>query len=129
MSPAVRGGCQRGWGRLPSVTHAIETGTWRQWDSGWAFAGRPGGGGGGTSPCSNASLGLPPPLLQTKGTIVGKNEIYHRENLIESENLRTTFGTPIVGSPRPPLIFPCVWGNTRVGSTAHRPGGVLDAGA
>ena len=26
---AVRGGCQSGWGRLLSVTHAMEAGTWR----------------------------------------------------------------------------------------------------
>ena len=33
---AVEGGCQSGWGRLLSVTTAIEPGTWRQGDSGWA---------------------------------------------------------------------------------------------
>ena len=33
---AVGGGCQSGWGRSLSVTNAIETGTWRQGDSGWA---------------------------------------------------------------------------------------------
>ena len=33
---AVAGGCQSGWGRLLSVTNAIEAGTWRQGDSGWA---------------------------------------------------------------------------------------------
>ena len=38
--------CQSGWGRLLSVTNAIEAGTWRHGDSGWAEAGRPGGGGG-----------------------------------------------------------------------------------
>ena len=53
---AVGGGCQSGWGRLLSVTNAIEAGTWRQGDSGWALAGRFGGGGGGTYPPSNASL-------------------------------------------------------------------------
>ena len=53
---AVGGGCQSGWGRLLSVTNAIEAGAWRQGDSGWAYAGRPGGGGGGGSPHSNASL-------------------------------------------------------------------------
>ena len=31
---AVGGGCQSGWGRLLSVTNAIEAGTWRQ--GGWA---------------------------------------------------------------------------------------------
>ena len=30
---AVGGGCQSGWGRLLSVTNAIEAGTWRQGDS------------------------------------------------------------------------------------------------
>ena len=33
---AVGGSCQSGWGRLLSVTNAIEAGTWRQGDSGWA---------------------------------------------------------------------------------------------
>ena len=33
---AVGGGCQSGWGRLLSDTNAIEAGTWRQGDSGWA---------------------------------------------------------------------------------------------
>ena len=26
---AVGGGCQSGWGRLPSITNAVEPGTWR----------------------------------------------------------------------------------------------------
>ena len=38
---AIGGGCQSGWGRLLSVTNAIEAGTWRSGDSGWARAGRP----------------------------------------------------------------------------------------
>ena len=33
---AVGGGCRSGWGRLLSVTNAIEAGTWRQGDGGWA---------------------------------------------------------------------------------------------
>ena len=33
---AVGGGCRSGWGRLLSVTNAIEAGTCRQGDSGWA---------------------------------------------------------------------------------------------
>ena len=33
---AVGGGCQSGWERLLSVTKAIEAGTWRQGDGGWA---------------------------------------------------------------------------------------------
>ena len=41
---AVGGGCRSGWGRLLSVTNAVEAGTWRRGDSGWAQAGRPGGG-------------------------------------------------------------------------------------
>ena len=32
----VGGGCQSGLGRLLLVTNAIEAGTWRQGDSGWA---------------------------------------------------------------------------------------------
>ena len=42
----LEGVCQSGWGRLLSVTNAVEAGTWRQGDSGWAYAGRPGKGGG-----------------------------------------------------------------------------------
>ena len=33
---AVGGGCRSGWGRLLTVTNAIEAGTRRQGDSGWA---------------------------------------------------------------------------------------------
>ena len=33
---AVGGGRQSGWGRLLSVANAIEAGTWREGDSGWA---------------------------------------------------------------------------------------------
>ena len=33
---AVGGGCQSGWGRLLSVTNAIDAGAFRQGDSGWA---------------------------------------------------------------------------------------------
>ena len=33
---AVGGGCQSGWGRLLSVTNAIEAGTRCSGDSGWA---------------------------------------------------------------------------------------------
>ena len=44
---AVGGGYRSGWGRLLSVTNAIEPGTWRQRDIGWAKAGRLGGGRGG----------------------------------------------------------------------------------
>ena len=36
VGQAVGGGCQSGWGRLLSVTNAVEAGTWRQRDSGWA---------------------------------------------------------------------------------------------
>ena len=58
---AVGGGCRSGWGRLLSVINAIEAGLCRQGDSGWAYAGRPGGGGGGAPPrLSNASVGQTP---------------------------------------------------------------------
>ena len=50
---AVGGGFQSGWGRLLSATNAIEAGTWRQGDNGWAQAGRAGGV---PPPPSNASL-------------------------------------------------------------------------
>ena len=36
VGQAVGGGCQHGWGRLLSVTNAIEAGTCRQVGSGWA---------------------------------------------------------------------------------------------
>ena len=36
VGQAVGGGCQSGWGRLLSVTNAIEAGTCHQGDSGWA---------------------------------------------------------------------------------------------
>ena len=45
---AVGGGGQSGWGRLLSVTNAVEAGTWRQGDSGIGWAPSRGG--------------LPPPL-------------------------------------------------------------------
>ena len=44
VKQAVGGGCRSGWGRLLSVTNAIEAGTWRQGDSGWAQAGGAGWG-------------------------------------------------------------------------------------
>ena len=46
----VGGDCQSVWGRLLSVTNAIEADTCRQGDSGRAKAGRPGEGRGGASP-------------------------------------------------------------------------------
>ena len=60
---AVGGGCQSGWGRLLSVTNAIEAGFWRQWDSGWALPGRPGWGVTPPPPPSNASLVRPASTL------------------------------------------------------------------
>ena len=36
VGQAVGGGYESGWGRLLSATNAIEAGTWRQGDSGWA---------------------------------------------------------------------------------------------
>ena len=57
---AVGGGGQSGWGRLLSVTNAIEAGTCRQGDTCWASAGRPGGGRGGLPPFQ-CIPGAPPP--------------------------------------------------------------------
>ena len=62
---AVGGGCQSGWGRLLSVTNAMEAGTWHQGGGGggggggqWLGIGwAPGRRGGGASPISNASPG------------------------------------------------------------------------
>ena len=48
VEQAVGGGCQSGWGRLPSVTNAVEAGTWCQGDSGWGTGWAPWRGGGGT---------------------------------------------------------------------------------
>ena len=56
---AVGGGCQSGWGRLLSVTNAVEAGTCRQGHSGWAQAGCPGRGGVTPLQC------IPPPPPQT----------------------------------------------------------------
>ena len=44
MRKVVGGGCHSGWGQLLSVTNAIQASTCRQGDSGWAYAGCPGGG-------------------------------------------------------------------------------------
>ena len=47
---AVGGGCQSGWGRLLSVTNAIEPGPWRQETVAGHRLGALEGGGGATSP-------------------------------------------------------------------------------
>ena len=54
---AVGGGCQSGWGRLPSVTNATKAGIWREGDSGWASVGRPEGRGGYPPPLQCIPLG------------------------------------------------------------------------
>ena len=69
----VAAGCQSSWGRLLSATNAIEAGTCRQGDSGWALAGRPEGGAvppllptqSGFMPNSPSNASLPPlpPIL------------------------------------------------------------------
>ena len=59
VTQAVGGGCQSGWGRLSSFRNAIQAGIWRQGDSGWVKAGRPGGAGFTPPPPSNASLCTP----------------------------------------------------------------------
>ena len=71
VGQAVGGGYQRGWGRLLSVTHALEAGTCRQGDSGWALAGRPGAWSvaGGTSSPSNASLVPSHPHFSQKANV------------------------------------------------------------
>ena len=69
VTEAVRradgGGCQSGWGRLLSVTNAIEAGTWGSGDSGWASTGRPERGGGVSPPPFKCipGEGAPPPSL------------------------------------------------------------------
>ena len=71
---AVGGGCQSGWGRLLSVTNAIEAGTWRsgrQW-LGIGWAPWKAGGGGAYSPCQRACgvfpRGHPSPLQCDDGS-------------------------------------------------------------
>ena len=56
VGQAVGGGCQSGWGRLLSVTNAIEGDVSRQGDRGWAWAGRPGGRGFQCIPASGSWL-------------------------------------------------------------------------
>ena len=51
VGQAVGGGCQGGWGRLLSVTYAIEAGACRQGDAGWGVGRAPWKG-----------VGVPPPL-------------------------------------------------------------------
>ena len=58
---AVGGGCQSGWGLL-SVTKAIEAGTCREGDNGWAQAGHLAGGGGVPLPMHRCTS--PPPVLK-----------------------------------------------------------------
>ena len=55
---AVRGVCHSGWGRLLSVTNAVEAGTWRQGGSGWAI---------GWAPWRGGRPPPPPPGLCLKG--------------------------------------------------------------
>ena len=55
---AVGGGCRSGWGRLLSVTNAIDAGTWRQGDSGCAME----WGGGGYHPPFQCIPAPPPPV-------------------------------------------------------------------
>ena len=56
---AVGGGCRSGWGRLLSVTNAVEAGTCRQRDSGWAIGWTIWRGGMVPPPLSSASLDGP----------------------------------------------------------------------
>ena len=58
---AVGGGCRSGWGRLLSVTNAIEAGTWRQGNSGWAEHRLGALEGGGVPPPLPMHPPLPPP--------------------------------------------------------------------
>ena len=85
VRPAVGGGCQSGWGRLLSVTNAIEAGAWRQGDSGWAEAGHPGGG------------GVTPPPFQC--TPFGGCTVVRHSLLAESHGFHL-LGTPNGTSPR-----------------------------
>ena len=62
---AVGGGCRSGWGRLLSVTNAIEAATCRNGDSGWAQAGRPGDGGYPPPPHFQCIPGPVPPASKT----------------------------------------------------------------
>ena len=83
---AVGGGCRSGWGRLLSVTYAIEPGTWSQGDSGW-------GGGYPPIPMHPCAAPIAPHVGIHKTTIVHPPLLVHT-------HLRTARG-PEAGAPPP----------------------------
>ena len=93
---AVGGGCQGGLGRLLSVTNAIEVASGGQWlGAGQGFFRIIKNQGGG-----DPSPKTPSPPPQTNVTIVGKNEIYNRENLVRPFLVHQVLG------PKPPPPLP-----------------------
>ena len=137
---AVGGGCQSGWGRLPSVTNAIEAGTWRQGDSGWAWAGRPGAGGGSPPPFLGGGWELPDAQATasscTPRTVGGRarGPFALPSAIGRKEGRRRSIGLGLGGAPIPPVLpgwF--AWQGASCadrarGSDAARPSGVLRGG-
>ena len=97
---AVGGGCRGGWGRLLSVTNAVEAGTWRQ-------AGRRLGAleawGGTSPPLSNA----PPPqlaegggggffrrFLRSSSLLLGKTYVWETQEGLENSRVTVRFVCP-----------------------------------
>ena len=103
VGQAVGGVCQSGWGPLLSVTNAVEAGTWRQGDSGWALAGRLGGSGGGgclppfqcisapSPPCSLGILCSSSPLPSVHSPVRSASTPRQHES-ISARDIRTVTG-------------------------------------
>ena len=88
---AVGGGCQSSWGRLLSVTNAIEAGAWRQGDGSWCAPWRDSG-------------GTPPPFLHSNtplGAHGGTGEPVRR--VPYRRRLRLETGDHEAGDHRQPL--------------------------
>ena len=112
---AVGGGCRSGWGRLLSVTNAIEAGICRQGDSGWALAGCLGGEG--DLQCIPAQDAEPPnpsqgasgqqlPSLPASGV--------HGRRPPPPVTTKTPSPTPLLSRPRrTPLALPAIQGGLR----------------
>ena len=130
---AVGGGCQSGWGRLLSVTNAVEPGAWCQVDSGWAGAGRPGGGGGYLPP-SNASLMRTCPLLFVEEAPSTRRRVGSeppdRHHPPRSHPRQTSPSGPTApgerGSDGPGTLMAVVWHGSPLGM--RTPGGATTTG-
>ena len=121
---AVGGGCQSGWGWLLSVTNAVEAGTWRQGDSGWAEAGCPGGGGG----VDPSPLPLPLPFQCIPGA-PPLNGIFMNPSCAPSPFAEEDWhhgGAPTqILAPTPPQPFWAPWGWVGGGGSLGGGGGAV----